>query len=300
MRIAGLYIVVVLSWGFSWYAIELQLGDVPVESSIAWRFILASAILFSILHIRGDSCFARIRIHGWLFLLGLTLFCVNFLAVYAATQYVPSGLVSVFFAFSAILTSLNTWLFDGTRPTWNILIGSGIGITGLGFLSFANISVDASTQTAIGIALATIGAYSFSLGSIVSARLRQSISIGSATAWAMLYGGAITAALSFVRYGTLQVNMSAKFALSMIYLVVVGSIIGFLSYVTVVNRLGPGKASFVTVLFPVVAMTTSTVVGDILWSVQMVVGAILAIIGLVVSMWQQSTGGRSSCSNDKV
>ena len=42
----ALYLIVLLAWGSSWFAITFQLGDVAPQVSIVWRFLLASFILF--------------------------------------------------------------------------------------------------------------------------------------------------------------------------------------------------------------------------------------------------------------
>src|SRR5256885_9904605 len=44
---ATLYALVVLIWGSTWIALKLQLGAVPVELSIAYRFALAAVPMFA-------------------------------------------------------------------------------------------------------------------------------------------------------------------------------------------------------------------------------------------------------------
>jgi len=46
MNIA-LYSLVLFCWGTSWLAITFQLGEVAPQVSIAWRFLIASLVLFS-------------------------------------------------------------------------------------------------------------------------------------------------------------------------------------------------------------------------------------------------------------
>ena len=45
----GLYLATVLIWGTTWIAIKLQLGDVAVQASIIYRFVLAGAVMFAVL-----------------------------------------------------------------------------------------------------------------------------------------------------------------------------------------------------------------------------------------------------------
>ena len=44
---------------------------------------------------------------------------------------------------------------------------------------------------------------------------------------------------------------------SLLYLVVIGSVIAFGSYLTLIGRIGPGRAAYATVIFPVVAIVVS-------------------------------------------
>jgi drug/metabolite transporter (DMT)-like permease len=82
----SLYLLTVLIWGTTWIALKLQLGEVAIAASIAYRFALASLVLFAILLLSG-----RLQKHdkrGQLICLvqGLCLFCLNFMCFYTASQ----------------------------------------------------------------------------------------------------------------------------------------------------------------------------------------------------------------------
>lgn len=73
-----LYLGVVLFWGSSWFAIKFQLGLIPESISVAWRFFLASAILFMFCVAFQRKLklsffeFKHIAIQGFL------LYCINY------------------------------------------------------------------------------------------------------------------------------------------------------------------------------------------------------------------------------
>ena len=88
---AFLYLLTVFLWGTTWIAIKYQVGIVPLEASVLYRFAIAAAALLAILLLTG-----RLQRIGWrhqpyLLALGLCLFCFNFIGFYTAAQYVVSG-----------------------------------------------------------------------------------------------------------------------------------------------------------------------------------------------------------------
>jgi drug/metabolite transporter (DMT)-like permease len=93
-----LYVITVLIWGSTWLAITFQLGVVPPELSVAYRFFLASIILFAFSKLRGLNLRFTRQEQLFMALQGLMLFSINYVMVYFAEVYVTSGLVSVLFS----------------------------------------------------------------------------------------------------------------------------------------------------------------------------------------------------------
>ena len=81
--------------------------------------------------------------------------------------------------------------------------------------------------------------------------------VASVTAWAMRYGAALVALVAVAQGAAFTFDASPVYVGSLLYLAIPGSVIGFTAYLTVVHRLGPERAAYMTVLFPVVALTVS-------------------------------------------
>jgi drug/metabolite transporter (DMT)-like permease len=64
---------------------------------------------------------------------------------------------------------------------------------------------------------------------------------------------------------------------------VFGSVIGFTAYLMLVGRIGPERAAYCTVLFPIVALAVSTVFEGYRWSALAVVGLVLVVAGNLVA-----------------
>ncbi|MCW5625477.1 MAG: DMT family transporter, partial [Burkholderiales bacterium] len=131
MPTIALYLICVAIWSTTWIAITFQLGTVAPLASVAWRFALASAVIFSWcawrrLPLRFDGSRHRV-----LALQGLLMFGIGYTLVYEAEARVVSGLVAVGYSASPIVNALWGRLLYRTPLTGPILLGGLLGIAGV-------------------------------------------------------------------------------------------------------------------------------------------------------------------------
>ncbi|TNY03362.1 EamA family transporter, partial [Escherichia coli] len=69
---------------------------------------------------------------------------------------------------------------------------------------------------------------------------------------------------------------------ALVYLAIPGSVIGFTAYLTLVGRLGPERAAYSTVLFPVVALNVSAWAEGYRWTAPALAGLLLVMAGNVL------------------
>lgn len=189
----ALYLLTVLIWGTTWIAIKLQLGVVAIPVSIFYRFALAGVLLFGAMALLGRL--QRLDRQGHLLCLGqgLCLFCLNFLCFYAATLWIPSGLVSVVFSAATIWNAINARIWFGTPIAPRVIAGGAFGLAGLILLFWPEVAAHpASRETLKGLGLALLGTLCFSTGNMLSSKQqRAGIAPASGNAYSMLYGAAI-------------------------------------------------------------------------------------------------------------
>ena len=279
---ALLLFVVVISWGFSWYAIELQLGPVPPLVSVFYRFVLAAALLIALLAVSGRLRFIPWRRHGLLLALGFCLFSMNFFSFYLAAEFFPSGLLSVIFATAAIMGAFNQRLFFGKALSWRILLGAVLGVVGLALLSWDSIVEADIAVPWLFVALPFAGTYLFSLGNIISARLSRDYDLPNLVAHGMVYGALVCFVLCLVAGLPFPVPSGAFYWGGLLYLAGIASVVAFLTYLSLVNREGPARAAYATVLFPIVAMLVSTWLEGFVWTAAAAVGLLLALSGTLL------------------
>jgi drug/metabolite transporter (DMT)-like permease len=280
----SLYLLTVLIWGTTWIALKLQLGVVAIPVSIFYRFALAALVLFAILLL--SRRLQPVNRRGQLICLaqGLCLFCINFMCFYTASRWIPSGLIAVVFSTATLWNALNARIFFRQRVASNVLAGGGMGLLGLGFLFWPELSGHgASFETLLGLGLALLGTLCFSAGNMLSS-MQQKAGLRPLTtnAWGMFYGAAILG-LYCVASGTpFDFEWNERYVGSLLYLVVPGSVIGFTAYLTLVGRMGPERAAYCTVLFPVVALNISAWVEGYQWTMPALFGLVLVMLGNVL------------------
>lgn len=280
----SLYLLTVLIWGTTWIALKLQLGEVAIPVSIVYRFGLAALILFVMLLVSGKL--QKVNRRGQLICLaqGLCLFCVNFMCFLHASQWIPSGLVAVVFSTSTLWNALNARVFFKQRIARNVLAGGALGLVGLACLFWPELSGhSASQETLIGLGLALLGTLCFSAGNMLSS-LQQKAGLRPLTtnAYGMLYGAAMLSVYCLVSGTPFGFEWNARYIGSLLYLVIPGSVIGFTAYLTLVGRMGPERAAYCTVLFPVVALNVSAYAEGYQWTVPALMGLVLVMVGNVL------------------
>ncbi len=280
----SLYLLTVLIWGTTWIAIKLQLGEVAVAASIVYRFALAAAVLFVVLALSGRLQKLDARGQAICLAQGLCLFCINFLCFYTASQWIPSGLIAVIFSTATLWNALNARLFFKQRIAANVLAGGALGLAGLGLLFWPELAGHAaSRETLLGIALALIGTLCFSAGNMLSSlQQKAGLKPWTTNAWGMLYGALILSAICALSGTPFTFEWSARYVGSLLYLAIPGSVIGFTAYLTLVGRMGPERAAYCTVLFPVVALNISVFLEGYQWTLTALFGLLLVMLGNVL------------------
>ncbi|SNS19402.1 DMT family transporter [Pseudomonas segetis] len=280
----SLYLMTVLIWGTTWIALKLQLGVVAIPLSIAYRFGLAAAVLFAILLLSGRL--QKMDRRGQMICLvqGLCLFCINFMCFYTASQWIPSGLVAVIFSTATLWNALNARLFFKQRIAANVLAGGALGLCGLGLLFWPELAGhEASPETLLGIGLAVIGTLCFSAGNMLSS-LQQKAGLKPLTtnAWGMLYGALMLLVICLVTGTPFTFEANSRYIGTLLYLAIPGSVIGFTAYLTLVGRMGPERAAYCTVLFPVVALNISVFAEGYQWTAPALLGLVLVMLGNIL------------------
>ncbi len=278
---AFLFFINVLVWSFTWIAITVQVKEAPVEIALFYRMAVAGFMLFAILAASGRLRSVTWRDQPFLALMGFCLFCFNYLLVYSGAGYIASGVVALVFSTATVFNAFNSMVFFGERQSLRFVIGAFCGMAGLGCMFWRDLAqLDFTSSSLVGGGLVLAGTYVFSLGNMVSRRnMKAGLDLPTTTAWSMAWGTLYLALYTLMRGHEVTLNYSLGFYLALAYLAIPGTVIGFLTYLEVVKRLGAPLAAFSTILYPAIALTISTIVENYQWSLAAVIGLALIAFG---------------------
>ncbi|MEB3766774.1 DMT family transporter [Acinetobacter sp. MD2] len=276
-----LYGLVVLIWGTTWIAITAQQGVVSAEVSIFWRFLISAGILWIILAVRKRVARLNVRDHLFCVLQGMCVFGLNFLCFYSAVAYINSGLESVIFSLAVLFNAINSRIFFKTPVPVRFYSAALCGFIGILALFWQDIHATSfKVETFWGIGLCMLGTLGFSFGNMISTRhQRQGLDVFSTNAYAMSYGTVFMALLALLQGHPFVTAFDTKFVAAVLYLAVFGSVIGFTAYFMLVGRIGAGQAAYSTLLFPLIALSVSTIWEGYVWSSSAILGVMLILLG---------------------
>lgn len=289
------FIGMTVIWGSTWYAIRMQLNGTPPFVSVALRSLLAAAIMALWIVVSRRS-FALDR-KLWLLVpvQGATLYGINYLFAYAATQYVVSGVVALLFAVNVVVTlALEPWLL-GRRSPARAWAAAMLGLMGLGLVLSPGWQVQDPHNWLLGAGFALGGAVTVGFGAVLSSRLMsKGAPLRTLNFYGFVTGALIAMAASLFSGEALVVVPSTGYVASMVYLSVVGSVIAFALYMKVVQELGPVRAGYSSVITPVIALLLSALWEDLRPTLPLLLGVGLILAGNLLIMSSRANARTSS------
>jgi drug/metabolite transporter (DMT)-like permease len=260
-----LFTIASLIWGSTFFAITLELGEVPPAVSVVYRFALASLTLFAYCLLRGDKLRLPWRVQRWTLLQGFFTFCVSYVCTYNAEQYVVSALVAVLFALMVFWTPICARIAFGTpipRRTWGAGAAAIAGVTLLFWHAIGNevrhLGQGGQGHFILGLALGIAASIASSAGSIVVGKVREeSNNLVLTTGWSMFWGTCMVAAWCLATGQAFIIPRTASYVLGLLHLSIFGSVVAFICYFTLINRIGSNKAVYIGVITPVISVLLS-------------------------------------------
>jgi drug/metabolite transporter (DMT)-like permease len=276
-----LFIIPAIIWGSTWYVIKFQLGTVDPLLSVAYRFILAGLILFGICVVTGKRMRFSLHEHFLMFLLGFSLFGLNYWFVYMAETGLTSGVVAVIFSLIIFFNIFfNVVLLKG-KIKKDVVFAAILGVIGT-ILLFKNElkSFSLNREDIIVLLFCFGGLISASLGNIISAyKQKKNIPVMQSNAFGMLYGGVSMFLIVLILGKPVTFDFSVEYTLSLVYLAVFGSVVAFSIYLKLLGEIGPDRSVYNALITPAIAMVISTIFEGYRWNIFAFAGIVFLFAG---------------------
>ena len=252
------YLATVLIWGSTWIGIKMQLGTVDPMVSVAYRFGLATLLLFGwckLFHL--EMRFSR-RQHLFMATQGLLLFGFNYLLFYIAELYINSGLAAVLFSTILLMNVINGAIFLEQPIDKKVIIAGLFGLTGIILVFRPEITAFSLENNGLrGVLLCVAATLLASFGNITSAYNQKNNKLPI-------------------------IQMTPLYIGSLVYLSVFGSIIAFGCYLSLVGNIGADRAAYATLLFPIVALIIATIWEGYRWTPSAAMGILFILTGNII------------------
>jgi drug/metabolite transporter (DMT)-like permease len=255
-KVVAAFAAVYIIWGSTYLFIRFAVETLPPFLMGGARFAIAGAVLYAWARLRGVPPPRREEARA-ASIAGLFLLLGGNGAVVWAEQRVPSGVTALLVATVPVWVVLLDWLRPGgARPRAGVFIGLALGLVGLTLL-VGRSGFGAGGADWIGAAVLVVGSILWATGSLYVNRNPRPLSARIANAVQMLAGGA-----ALLVVGTLAGELgrfdlaaaSTRSLLSLLYLFIAGSLIGFTAYTYLLQVSTPAKVSTYAYVNPIVAV----------------------------------------------
>jgi drug/metabolite transporter (DMT)-like permease len=298
MQVVLLYAAVVLIWGSTWAAIPYQLGVVAAEVSVGYRFGIAALGLYLYAVVSRRRLRLPANTYPMVFLQGTLLFSINYFFVYYGTAYITSGLVAVLFSSIILMNTVFERLFFKTPFDGRLLLAAAVGIAGIAMIFWPEISaLGIADETVRGIILVIIATAIASLGNMTAViNTRRDLPVVAVNAHGMAFAALLALAIAAALGREFDFLITPGYVLSLLYLAILGSAVAFGCYLALIRRIGSTRAAYSSVLFPVVALTMSTLIEDYRWTPIAATGIVFTLVGnwLILSRRKMSSDKEGS------
>jgi drug/metabolite transporter (DMT)-like permease len=255
-----------------------------VEQSIGYRFFFAGLFLLIIaVALRRSFHFGR-KDWGMLSLQALFMYLLNYIYFYRSSFYLTSGIVALVFSTLPLFNIINLRIFMKEKTKLATIQASFLGCFGLCLVFYAEFGRMDATAAFQGVMYALIATFFASLGNIIAARnSNKNLPILQTNAIAMLMSGSVLLCIK----QPLVFDYRIEYLSSLAYLTIFGTVIGFGMYLRLLKELGAARASYVTVLFPLVALSVSTFMEGYHWEPINILGVAAIVFGNVMILRQR-------------
>ena len=284
MSVPVAYLAVVLIWSTTPLGIVWSSETVSPTLAVLLRMIIALVpgwILLMLFKVELPWHKNALKLYSYsaLGIFGGMLFS------YLAAGYISSGLMSLTFGLSPILSGvLSRYVLSDEPLSWAKRISLTVALTGLACVCYDKISLNDDAY--LGIIYILLGVFFFSLSGVLVKSVTVKINPMANTVGALIIAIPCFALVWWISDGTLPYqHWSQRSILSIVYLGIMGSLVGFVAYFYVLQKLTASTVALVTMITPVLALWFGSLLNNEQINANLILGALLIISGLGIYQW---------------
>lgn len=284
MSVPFAYIGVIIIWSTTPLAIKWS-GDVSgflfgVTARMAIGLLLSSLLLVFLSKRKLPWHSAAIKTY---FVAGIAIYG-SMLCVYWGSQYISSGFISVIFGLNPIITGIMAALWLNERSlSIEKLLGVGLGITGL--VVIFRQGMNFGGEAVFGIAAVCLAVLLHSWSGVWFKKLNVELSALEITHGGLMISVPLYLVTWIVVEGSWPAAFSEKALISITYLGIFGSVIGFMMFFYILKYVEVSRVSLITLITPVLALLLGNIFNDELLNFEVWTGTLLILTGMCFYHW---------------
>jgi len=283
MKARLVWLVLCGIWGSTWLFIKLGLKDLPPLTFAGIRFVIACAILFAVIRIRGIELPRARADWALLAVTGILSFGFNYGLIFWGEQYISSGLAALIQAtipaFGLVFAHFH---LPGERLSWARIGGVVLGVCGVAVV-FSNQLAIAGRQALAGCVAVILSSIFVAYSNVLVKAHGKNLNPAIMAAGQMLFGLILLLGVGLPLEGSpIRFHWTAMAVVALLYLSVVGSVIAFLLYYWLVLNMDVTKSMLIALVTPVVAVILGMFVLDEEFGWRTLAGGSMIMLGIAL------------------
>jgi drug/metabolite transporter (DMT)-like permease len=288
MKARIVWLILCCIWGSTWLFIKIGLADLPPLTFAGIRFVLASLILTSLVLLRRVRLPRSGKELALIAITGVLTFALNYGLVFWGEQYISSGLAAVlqstFPAFGLVIAH---FYLPHERLTTARVVGVLLGVCGVAVIFSDRLSI-AGSMALLGSMALVLSAFFGSYGNVLVKAYGGKIDPQVLAAGQMVCGFVPLLAIGIPTEGNpLHFHWTTMAVVSLLYLVVVGSVIAFALYYWLVRHMDVTNTMLIALVTPAIAVILGMIVLHEKLNWRLLAGGACIISGLALIVFRK-------------
>jgi drug/metabolite transporter (DMT)-like permease len=281
------YILICIIWGSTWLAIKIGLESIPPFLGAAFRFLVATIVLFVIVSARKITI-PRDKLSIRLYLLvGSFSFSTGYALVYWGQQFVPSALASILFGtFPFFVAALSWFVFKSEYLTLLKGVGVVLGFIGIVIIFSEDVTGQFGEATTLGMSFIVLSAVVQATASVTVKKYGYELSTYALNAVGMAIGTCILFLISIATEDWSTTVFDVKAVGSVLYLGTFGSVVTFGIMFWLLKRMEAVILSLSAFITPIIALLLGIFLAGEEFTRQLFLGSVFVLFGILIANLQ--------------
>ena len=268
-------------WGTTYLALRIGVTGFPPFIFSAMRQISAGAILLGVMLRVGQVKFPEWNIVRNQAVAGFFMFTMGNGLVGWAEVHVSSGLAAIISSMVPIwIILLNMQVSKDEKPNFPIVAGLLVGLSGIIMIFGQHLNEFSNPAYQWGIGAMFVANISWAAGSVWIKKKNQESNLFVNAGLQMLFGGLFMLPFSAISDDYSQFQFTPAIAYSLIYLILIGSIVAYICFTFAIKHLPMTIVSMYAYINPLVAVLLGWVILDEKFTLTIFIAMLITVAGV--------------------